>query len=97
VFRSRLENLIAPRHPLVRVAERIDWDAMDECVGAHYEDAEVGRPPKPIPPMAGLPNLKHACSLSDEALVERWVENPYWQACCGGSTFRTRRRFTRSA
>jgi IS5 family transposase len=28
-----------------------------------------------------------AYSLSDEALVERWVENPYWQAFCGEEFF----------
>ena len=42
LFRSRLENLIAPRHPLVRLAERIDWDALNERLGAYYEDTEVG-------------------------------------------------------
>lgn len=33
--------------------------------------------------MVGLHYLKHAFNVSDEALVERWVENPYWQYFCG--------------
>jgi IS5 family transposase len=33
--------------------------------------------------IAGLFYLKHAFNLSDEALVVRWVENPYWQYFCG--------------
>jgi IS5 family transposase len=73
LFRSRLENLVSPKHPLVRLAERIDWNALNERLGAYCEDAAVGQPPKPTQLMAGLLSLKHAYSLSDEALVERWV------------------------
>ena len=47
----------------------------------------VGQPPKATRLMAGLLYLKHTYSLSDEALVERWVENPYWQAFCGMQYF----------
>ena len=32
--------------------------------------------------------LKYAYSLSDEAVVERWLENPYWQYFCGEEVFR---------
>jgi transposase, IS5 family len=63
LLRSRLENLVSPRHPLVRLAERIDWDALNDRPGAYYEDAAVGQPPKPTRLMAGLLNLKHAYSL----------------------------------
>jgi IS5 family transposase len=37
--------------------------------------------------MVGLHNLKHSFDLSDEAVVERWVENPYWQYFCGFEFF----------
>jgi transposase, IS5 family len=87
LFRSRLENLISARHPLVRLAERIDWDSSNERLGAYYEDAAVGQPPKRTRLMAGILYLKHTYSLSDEALVERWVENPYGQAFCGEEYF----------
>ena len=33
--------------------------------------------------MAGLAILKHSYDLSDEALRDRWVENPYFQYLCG--------------
>ena len=33
--------------------------------------------------MAGLAILKHMYDLSDEALCERWLENPYFQFFCG--------------
>jgi transposase, IS5 family len=54
---------------------------------AFYEDAVVGQPPKATRLMAGLLYLKHTFSLSDEALLERWVENVYWQAFCGMEYF----------
>jgi IS5 family transposase len=33
----------------------------------------------PIRLMVGLSYLQHIFALSDEAVVERWVENPYWR------------------
>ncbi len=36
--------------------------------------------------MVGLHYLKHTFNESDESRLERWVENPYWQAFCGFET-----------
>jgi IS5 family transposase len=33
--------------------------------------------------MVGLHYLKYTFNESDESLIERWVENPYWQYFCG--------------
>ena len=41
--------------------------------------------------VAGLFILKHMHNLSDEALCERWVENPYFQYFCGEAVFRVQR------
>jgi IS5 family transposase len=38
--------------------------------------------------MVGLHYLKHAFNESDETVVARWVENPYWQHLCGEEYFR---------
>ena len=38
--------------------------------------------------MAGLQLLKHTFNLSDEQVVVRWTENPYWQFFCGEEFFR---------
>jgi transposase, IS5 family len=46
LLRSRLENLISPKHPLVRLGERIDWDVLNERLEAHYGGAAMGQPPK---------------------------------------------------
>ena len=37
--------------------------------------------------MVGLHYLKYTYGLSDEAVVEGWIENPYWQYFCGGIFF----------
>jgi transposase, IS5 family len=42
LFRSRLENLISPRHPLVLLAQRIDWEGLNREFGSFYDDAVVG-------------------------------------------------------
>ena len=39
--------------------------------------------------MVGLLYLKHLHKLSDEQVVDGWLENPYWQYFCGESHFRT--------
>jgi IS5 family transposase len=87
LFRHRLDNIISLQHPLVRLAERIDWDGMNHLLGEYYEDAAVGQPPKPTRLMAGLLYLKHTFALSDEELIARWVENAYWQYFCGETYF----------
>jgi IS5 family transposase len=37
--------------------------------------------------MVGLHYLKHTFNLSDEEVVQRWAENPYWQYVCGERYF----------
>jgi IS5 family transposase len=43
----------------------------------------MGAPGKAIRLMVGLHYLKHTFNESDESLLARWVENPYWQYFCG--------------
>jgi IS5 family transposase len=47
--------------------------------------------------MPGLLILKHSYDLSDEALCERWLENPYFQCFCGEEFFQHRLVFDRSS
>jgi len=82
LFRSRLDNLLDQRHELYRLAELIDWSEFDRAFGELY-CPDNGSPAKSTRLMVGLHYLKHAFGLSDEAVVHRWVENPYWQFFCG--------------
>jgi IS5 family transposase len=50
---------------------------------------DLGRPAKSVRLMAGLHYLKHLKDLSDDEVVIRWVENPYWQYFCGEEYFQT--------
>lgn len=86
LFREELSNLINLRHELCQLANIICWDQLNDEFGQFYS-GETGQPPKPTRLMAGLHYLKHAFALSDEQVVERWVENPYWQYFCGMQYF----------
>lgn len=85
LFRERLEAIIDPHHALVRLAGLVPWSRFDEAFGRFYQP--IGRPAKPTRLMVGLHYLKHVHDLSDEEVVARWVENPYWQFLCGFEFF----------
>lgn len=87
LFRQELINLIDLRHPLVKLAEKIDWSRCEARLVGLYA-AGVGRPGHPIRLMVGLQLLKHSHNLSDEEVVAGWIENPYWQHFCGEQYFR---------
>jgi transposase, IS5 family len=86
LFRSRLDQIIDLRHPLVRLGRETDWAFLERTFGEAYRDGP-GQPPLPTRLMAGLMILKYTHNLSDEALCERWVENPYYQYFCGEEFF----------
>jgi IS5 family transposase len=74
----------------------IDWGFLEERFGAVYSD-QRGQPPLPTRLMAGLAILKHMHNLSDEALCDRWIENPYFQFFRGEEFFRHKLPFDRSS
>ena len=96
LFRARLDQIVDLDHPLLKLAGAIDWRFLEERFGAGYTD-KAGRPPLPTRLMAGLAILKSMHDLSDEALCERWIENPYYQLLCGEEFFRHRLPFDRSS
>jgi IS5 family transposase len=96
LFRARLDQIVDLNHALVRLGRAIDWGFLETRCGAVYSDAP-GHPPLPTRLMAGLAILKSMHDLSDEALCERWVENPYYQLFCGEEFFRHELPFDRSS
>jgi transposase, IS5 family len=95
LFRMQLTNMIDMDHPLVKVAQLIDWSQFDEGFGRFY--TQKGRPGLPTRLLAGLHLLKHMEGLSDEAVCKRWVENPYYQYFCGEQYFRHKLPLDRSS
>ena len=96
LFRPALDRMIDLGHPLVRLAARIDWKTLEERIGAVCR-AGPGRPPLPARLVAGLFILKRIEGMSDAALCERWLENPYFQYFCGEEAFRHALPFERSS
>ncbi len=84
LFRHRLEHILDQRHELLRHAGIMDWERFEETVGALY------CPGNAIRLMVELEYLKHVHDLSEEAVVARWVENPYWQYFFGEEYFQHR-------
>lgn len=87
LFRMELVNLIDQRHELVRLSKLIDWQAFSQQWSPQFTST-TGRPALPTRLMAALLYLKHMYALSDEDVVERWIENPYWQHFSGERYFR---------
>jgi IS5 family transposase len=81
-FHVRLDSLVDPAHPLIQLAGKLDWDRLERELSAPFHEYQ-GAPGMPVRLMAGLQYLKHTFNLSDEILLKRWVENPYWQYFCG--------------
>lgn len=88
LFRPRLDEQINMRHPLVRLAGLMDWEQIERHFACHFTSGR-GRPALPPRLVAGLLYLQHANDASDEAVVNTWVENPYWQFFCGETYLQT--------
>jgi transposase, IS5 family len=82
LLRPRLVDMIDPRHELVKLAALIDWEVFEREWSGFFPSGK-GRPATPPRLVAGLFYLQHAYRLSDEAVVARWVENPYYQHLTG--------------
>lgn len=82
LFQAHFDQLLNPKHPLLKLAKQIDWDSFDAAFGELYRE-DTGAPAKATRLMVGLHYLKHTFNESDESVVAKWVENPYWQAFCG--------------
>jgi transposase, IS5 family len=89
LLRPRLVDLIDMRHELVTLATLIDWEFF-EREWAGFFPSTTGRPATSPRLVAGLLYLQHAFRLSDEAVVARWVENPYYQHFTGETFFQHR-------
>ena len=88
LFHPRLNELLNMQHPLVRLAALIDWAEIERTFAVSFTSGR-GRPALPARLIAGLLYLQHTFNASDEAVVNTWVENPYWQFFCGETCLQT--------
>ena len=91
LFKTRLTELINMDHPLVKLAHEISWDKIE----AEFEGlfSKEGRPSIAVRKIAGMLLLKEMFKESDESVVERWIENAYWQYFTGEDFFQTEQPF----
>ena len=82
LFRAQLSQILNLRHPLVRLSGKMDWARLEAQIEVRYSPGP-GQPPLPTRLLVGLHYLKYAFDESDESVVARWLENPYWQYFCG--------------
>ncbi len=85
LFRARLDQIINMKHELVQLAGKIDWGWIDREIAPLYSDR--GRPGIETRFVIGLLLLKHIYGLSDEAVCDRWVHDPYFQHFTGEDFF----------
>jgi len=82
LFEQRLSAQLNPMHEFCMLAEMIDWDVYEKEFQTCYSE-NTSRVPRPIRLMVGLVMLQNMFNLSDKAVVQNWIENPYWQFFCG--------------
>jgi transposase, IS5 family len=82
LFRTRLDSIIDMEHELVVLGSEINWQVFEEEFAMTLCE-DNGRPALSIRLMVGLQYLKYLFNVSDESVVERFKENPYWQYFCG--------------
>ena len=88
LFINRLNELINLQHPLVCLSGLIDWAEIERTFAVSFTSGR-GRPALPSRLVAGLLYLQHTFNASDEAVVNTWIENPYWQYFCGETYLQT--------
>jgi len=86
LIKMTLIEQLDPKQPLMLLAKCFPWKYVEEKYAKFY--SEVGRPSKSIRLMVGLIILKQLENLSDAKLLERWVQNPYYQYFCGEKEFK---------
>jgi transposase, IS5 family len=91
MFKTVLASFINPNHELCLLAKKIDWDGLEKEFEPLY--GTVGKPSIPIRTIVGLLLLKQMYNLGDETVVQRYLENPYWQHFCGEIYFQYRYPF----
>lgn len=87
MFRVPLKQFIDEKHELVGLARKIDWESLENGLAVYY-CPDNGRPGIPLRLITGIIMLRRMYNQSDESVLERWVENPYWQYFCGEVYFR---------
>lgn len=86
LFQTKIKDFINIEHELVLLANQLNWESLEKHAIEKFSD-QIGRPMMEPRLMIGLFLLKHLQNLSDEQLLARFIENPYFQYFCGLTYF----------
>jgi IS5 family transposase len=95
IFKVPLKHFIKEDHELILLSKKIDWEQLETSLGIYY-CTDNGRRSIPIRTIAGIILLRRMFDESDESILDRWVENPYWQYFCGEVYFQHELPFDRT-
>ncbi len=86
LFRTELKSMISLSHSLVKLSDVVNWQQLDTTFGEIFDPGK-GRPAISTRLMISLHYFKYTFDLSDDDVIEGWVENPYWQYFSGMKHF----------
>jgi transposase, IS5 family len=86
LFRMHFDRNLNLKHELIVLSKTIDWTVFDRAFGPLFSPSK-GRIALPTRLVVGLHFLKHTFNESDETVIERWLDSPYWQYFCGYDRF----------
>ena len=95
-FKQRNDEIVHKDHPLVRLSKWFNWDRFDQIFGKMFHSSN-GRPGLCTRLMVGLHYLKQVYKLSDEGVLNLFVENSQWQYFCGVEYYSSIRPCDRSS
>jgi IS5 family transposase len=95
MFKIPIKHFIKEDHELVKLSKKIGWEQIESNLSIYYCE-DNGRPSIPIRLIVGVILLQRMFDESDESILERWVENPYWQYFCGNIYFQHEPPFDRT-
>lgn len=95
IYKIPIKHFIKEDHELILLSRKIDWEQLESCLSGYYCQ-DNGRPGIPIRTIAGVILLQRMFDESDESVLDRWVENPYWQYFCGEVYFQHEPPFDRT-
>lgn len=73
MFKVELITLVNMKHPLVKLAGNINWGEFEKQLGPTYHE-RLGQPGLGTRLMVSLHYLKYQYDLSDEGVLEQWME-----------------------
>ncbi len=83
LFGYKLSEELDRKNKLYQLQELINWSDLESKLSTKIKISKFGRTKKCPRIMLGLSMLQAMYNLSDEATIEQFEENMYWQYFCG--------------